>query len=43
MGAVSSRHLFQWSVARSGVDPSAMVPGSWDQSYQVLLRSPPSI
>jgi hypothetical protein len=43
MRSVSSRHRCQWSLARSGEDPSAMCPGVRAQSYQLLPRSPPSI
>ena len=43
MSSVSSRHRFQWSLARRGLVPSAMVPGCWAHSYQLLFRSPPSI
>ena len=43
ISSVSSRHRRQWSVARAGLEPSAIVPGRAAQSLQLLSTSPPSI
>ena len=43
MRPVSSCQRFQWSVARTGLDPSAIRPGCAAQSAQLVSVRPPSI